>query len=437
MGDSESAIFDDLPNHYHYLLLEKGEQRLIFRIKEVTDEDSAWEWFRKLSTSTKVTWRKAKTYPRCGRRNVFKVDMKCQHAKDSRTTGLGFTKKTNCEAMLQITIKRYYEHSRAEKRNSLDKEYPAIVTFKNDHNHALDSGNILKFRDLSSATKEKLRSLFYQGHSAASALIHLKYDLMHEYKENYSKIESDGFYVPSSSVVNKLFQREFSGENVEFDDEMIGHLKIMINKYNNLTSGRAELGKSVHGNHYFVVICTPIMMRAHKVIPQTAEMVLVDVLQDVEKKLITYLFTTPTLAGDLPIAAIVADCEELGVFEEALTLLKKILPHNSFYSQQMPKVFLTHEDIKEREYLKKEFPLSQMFFCQFRFLKSVWNWLSDEQHDISPDDKEEIYFMIKELMSTTSEDDAVYKYLMLLFYRRVLKDEKLRMYCENLWEKKK
>ncbi|GFU89668.1 SWIM-type domain-containing protein [Trichonephila clavipes] len=362
--------------------------------------------------------------------------MKCQHAKDSRTTGIGSTKKTNCEAMLQIMVKRYYEHSRSYRRSPLDKEYPAIVTFKYDHNHALDSGNILKFRDLSSATREKLRSLFYQGHSAASALIHLKSDLMLQYKENYSKIESDGFYVPSSSVVNKLFQREFSGENVEFDDEIIGHLKIMINRYNNLTSGRAELGKSVHGNHYFVAICTPIMMRAHKVIPQTAEMVLVDVLQDVEKKLITYLFTTPTLAGDLPIAAIVADCEELCVFEEALTLLKKILPHNSFYSQQMPKVFLTHEDIKERKYLKKEFPLSQMFFCQFHLLKAVWNWLSDEQHDISPDDREEIYFMIKEIMSTTSEEDAVYKYLMLLFYRRVLKDEKLRMYCENLWEKR-
>ncbi|GFQ79967.1 hypothetical protein TNCT_723401 [Trichonephila clavata] len=39
-------------------------------------------------------------------------------------------------------------------------------------------------------------------------------------------------------------------------------------------------------------------------------------------------------------------------------------------------------------------------------------------------------------MSATSEEDAVYKYLMLLFYRRVLKDEKLRIYCENLWEKR-
>lgn len=316
----------------------------------------------------------------------------------------------------------------------MDKEYPAIVTFKNAHNHSLNSANILKFRDLSSETKGKLRTLFYQGYSAASALSHLKSDLMLEYKGNYSKIESDGFYVPSISVVNKLFQREFASENIQFDGEIVKHLTIMLSRYNNLTSGRAELGKSVYGNHYFVVMCTPIMMRAHKVIPQTAEMVFVDVLQDVDKKLITYFFTTPTLAGDLPIAAIVTDSEEMNVFEEALTLLKKILPDDSFYGQKMPKVLLTHKDIKEREYLKKGFPLSQMFFCQFHFLKTVWVWLCDEQHDINPDIREDIYFMVKDVMNATSEQDARIKHLMLIFSETVMADDKLRIYFENLWE---
>ncbi|GFU45375.1 SWIM-type domain-containing protein [Nephila pilipes] len=435
MSYSKNIIFDDLPNHYNYFLLDKTENIFIFRIKEVKDEVSAWDWLRKLSEITKVTWRKAKTYPRCGRNNVFRVDLKCQHAKDHRTTGIGFTKKTNCEAILQIVVKRYYERTRSEKRNALDKEYPTIVTFKNTHNHSLDSASILRFRDLSSETKEKLRTLFYQGHSAASALCHLKSDLMLEYKENYFKIESDGFYVPSISVVSKLFQREFSGENVEFEESIIKNLKIMIDRYNNLTSGRAELGKSAHNNH-FVVICTPIMMRAHKVIPQTAELVLVEVLQDLEKKCGTYFFTTPTPAGDIPIAAIVSDIGETDMFEEALTLLKKILPNNSFFSQQMPKVLLTREDMKERESLKKEFPLSQLFSCQFHFLKTVWIWLCDEQHNVTSDDREEIYFMVKDIMDATSEDDAVIKYLMLLFSPTVMRDEKLRIYCENLWEKR-
>ena len=66
------------------------------------------EWLAQLSEKTYVTWRVSKTYPESGRKNIFKLVMRCQHntvssavARCKRTV-----KNTNCPATLHITVKR-------------------------------------------------------------------------------------------------------------------------------------------------------------------------------------------------------------------------------------------------------------------------------------------------------------------------------------------
>ena len=64
------------------------------------------KWLEELCDLSKVTWRKRTTYPRSGRHNSYKVDLKCQHAADKRVQGK-HTKKTGCLAFLQIKVSGY------------------------------------------------------------------------------------------------------------------------------------------------------------------------------------------------------------------------------------------------------------------------------------------------------------------------------------------
>lgn len=109
-----------------------------------------------------------------------------------------------------LFIFRYIPKSRSKSPDLLTKDWPTVCTFKKDHNHGIETAAVLKCRDLSEASKETLKLLFRKGHNPSSALHCLKTDLLLEHGEEFYKIDADGYYVPSLSVVSKLFQKEFS-----------------------------------------------------------------------------------------------------------------------------------------------------------------------------------------------------------------------------------
>ena len=280
------------------------------------------------------------------------------------------------------------------------KSHPCLVKIKNDHNHPLHCPAALKYRDLCPEVKKKLIDLFYRGHSPSSALKCHKTDLMIEKGEDYYKVAADGMFMPTNSVVNHLFEKEFSKKYGSISGEkMIQNLKALLCDYEATTGGKANFQYTENGENYYVVLCTPLMLRAHEKIIQASELVMLDASGGVDKQRHRiYFFVVPCVAGSLPLGVIITDSEKRQVFTEALKCFQTVLPPSAFYYKKYPEIFLTDNDLKEIAAIEKVYPLSKTLLCQFHMLKAFWTWLCDSKHSISKENRQEIYFLFHKLL---------------------------------------
>ena len=79
-------------------------------------------------------------------------------------------------------------------------EYAVLVSIKDKHNHLLETADSVKFRDVSPATVEKLTELFSKGHTPATALDSLKFDLQMECDTEYLWRSADRSICPDSGL---------------------------------------------------------------------------------------------------------------------------------------------------------------------------------------------------------------------------------------------
>lgn len=298
------------------------------------------------------------------------------------------------------------DHSRSKHTDGLVKEYPTIVTLKNPHNHCFDTAAVLRFRDMSVETRKKLLELFHRGHSPSSSLHCLKMDFMLEYSDKYFEIAADGHYVPSNSIVHKLYEAEFKQQYGSMSgDDMFSDLEKILGDYNEQKSGGcAKFGRC--GDQYHVAICSPIMSRAHEKLVQSSELVMVDAAGGIDRQRHRiYFFVTPTAAGGIPLGALITSSEKEEIFHSAISSLKECLPSRSFFNTGCPKVFLTDNDLKERRSLKQQFPAALTMLCIFHVLKAMWSWLCDTKHGIDKCDRQELYFCFKNILYASSETE--------------------------------
>ena len=131
---------------------------------------------------------------------------------------------------------------------------------------------------------------------------------MIEHGDDYYLYAGDGHYVPSLSVVSKLFHKEFIADYGRSGSDMFLSLEQILNSYakNNVCKSKF----SHVGSNYFVSLCTPLMARAHELLPQTGELVMVDAAGGFDRQRHhLYLFISPTAAGGVPVGAIITDSE--------------------------------------------------------------------------------------------------------------------------------
>lgn len=136
------AVTMEYPYGYTYLTISTDKNETVIRIKEITDQDAVKKWVQEFSLISKTTWRKAATYPNSGRRNKYRVDLRCSRFTDSRARGVRPSKNTNCPAKLNVIIKMYRENSKA--KDDLLPEWPCIIIFRRTHNHSLVTAEIRK-----------------------------------------------------------------------------------------------------------------------------------------------------------------------------------------------------------------------------------------------------------------------------------------------------
>lgn len=323
--------------------------------------------------------------------------------------------------------------TRSKVAERCNRDWPTVVVFRGSHNHALSSAAVLKYRDLASDSKQRLCELFRQGHSASSALHCLKTDLLIKHGDKYYEFAADGRFVPSLSIACKLFNKEFQGEyGSTSGTEMFSTLENMLAMYNENMGCKTKFGQI--GQHYYVTMCTPLMTRVHKLLRQTSELVMVDAAGGLDKQRHRlYLFLSPTAAGGVPVGAVITNTEQELVFEAALKDLVDCFPEEAFFGQGFPTLFLTDNDLKERQPLQRLFPESRLLLCQFHMLKAVWAWLCDSKHGVSRDDRQEVYMAFKSVLHAPTVREMCEKFEKLMALPTFEDNGRCGPYFESLW----
>ena len=285
-------------------------------------------------------------------------------------------------------------------------------------------------------TRQRLCTLFRQGHSPSSALHCLKTDLLIQHGDDYYLYAADGHYIPSLSVVSKLFTKEFTAEyGGTSGTDMFLSVEQLLKSYDENNVCKSVFGHV--GSNYFVALCTALMTRAHELLPQTSELVMVDAAGGLDRQRHRlYLFISPTAAGGVPIGAVVTDSEREEVFAEGLQGLMQCFPQQAFFNHGTPQVFLTDNDLKERQPLQTLFPHARLLLCQFHMLKAVWAWLCDRHHHVSTGDRQEVYMAFKDVLLAFTEMEMYEKYEHLMQLTAVEDSDRCTTYFSNLWDQR-
>ncbi|KAI2661234.1 Septation ring formation regulator EzrA [Labeo rohita] len=190
----------------HHELLEMSGDVENFRAAlklQMTTEEQVQKWLEDFQKSSALTWRKSRTYPDSGRYNKYRVDLRCQHKTYSSSSKT--TKNTNCPATMFLILKRFmYERKSRSGDPHIEEGYFLHVNLRNEHNHRLNTAEVMRWRDVSNDTIEKLQQLYKSGHSPSSALKTIKYNLQEEEGDNYIYAIADRSVCPDLQFCYRL-----------------------------------------------------------------------------------------------------------------------------------------------------------------------------------------------------------------------------------------
>nr|XP_045623539.1 uncharacterized protein LOC123773718 isoform X1 [Procambarus clarkii] len=241
----------------------KFEATIRMKIKTKAEAKS---WIKDLERTSAVTWRVDKTYPICGGKktqNVYRIDMRCQHRTYSRSPTAdkkASSKNTCCPAKMFLVVKRTHMASGklSQSTDEYLQEFPTRVYLDFKHNHKLLSPEILRKRDVSEETVQKLTELYKAGHTPLSALEVIKHDLQEEYRDQYVFVAADRSKCPDKQFCYRLYYKLFCPKYPKsFGKKMLlelqGHLKPFCEKYD---SHCASIEKTEDDN-VIIAICSP------------------------------------------------------------------------------------------------------------------------------------------------------------------------------------
>lgn len=191
----------------------------------------------------------------------------------------------------------------------------------------------LSKRDVSKETTEKLKKLFESGHSPASALDTIKYDLQEQEGSNYCFAAADRSVCPDRDYCYHLYQKLFKeAYGAQDGDEMLLDLQTRLDSHNQENGELcAKMARTEEGQ-LVVAICTPLMKRVHAMVRQSGEMSFIDSTGNCDRQNHRlFLLLTHCSAGGLPLGVLITTSESQPTITAALQLLSTILPEDSFF----------------------------------------------------------------------------------------------------------
>ena len=146
-----------------------------------------------------------------------------------------------------------------------------------------------------------------------------------------------------------------------------------------------------------VAMCTPLMKRVHRLVPQAADVVVVDMGQPVDKHrhCRVIILATSSSAGGLPLGVIATTSD--ASFRRAVELYASLLDSRCFYGRGLrgPTLLLVDDCLPLRTALCGVFTASACILCTFRLLVSFWRELWDRRSAVAADQRPHCFALFR------------------------------------------
>ncbi|XP_029348367.1 uncharacterized protein LOC115034941 [Acyrthosiphon pisum] len=273
-----------------------------------------------------------------------------------------------------------------------------------NHSHTLDTadalGNLRSIPD----TRQLFETYFNDGLGITDSMT---------FHEGKLELEGDEYVIADASL-NPKYRTVQHWHNVwrEFNlGPRIG--EGVIEKLQSKKASYEEKGVKILINEepFAVVICTPLMQRAHK-LPYSKDIVFSDSTAscDAHNHSITFMLT-PCAVGAVPLAVIITKGQSMNDYKIGFELVKNCVGPDGFGGECFPKLFITDDSEAERQALQSVWPQSKQLLCRFHICQSVWRWLWGSENNIEKLDRPILYALFNKILTASSVEMAEVAYL--------------------------
>ncbi|XP_025105409.1 uncharacterized protein LOC112570910 [Pomacea canaliculata] len=443
------CVQEILPLGYRYKVTSfqpKSEGKFICEVRlAIFDTDSAKLWLQKFQDRSKVTLRARASVPaKDGGKNIYKQYFRCQHNTNpvsaTANSRLG-SKNSECPALLTIAVQRQLgKLSRPKNIDPLLRDFPTCLRIEHTHNHSLYSADSLRHRDVNNETITKFKGLFSKGHSASSALELHKLDLHMEHGENYVYEAADRAVCPDLGFCHRLYKQVFDEKYSPTSSELlIDSLKTACRTFNAEQNGEFCKVKETASGKIAIAVCTPLMMRVHRLHRASGELVFMDASGGMDRyDCRVFLLLTHSVAGGLPLGCLIVSSEATEVITDALLLYKELLPSDAFFGRgnRGPQVYLTDDSSAERQSLQATFPEATLLLCTFHILQATWRFLWEARNNVKKESRPHLLSIIKKMVYAQSDDEIINVYDNACRDDVVRVNPKFKLYLEKQFERR-
>ena len=392
--EKENLLLAMLPEGYqykfvHYELEQNNLEEIRFSLEarvNVTEQKGVKLFLSQLNQSTGCTFNLQSGRPdrvSDGHRARYsghrKCCMKVMAGKGRKELQPG--KNTNCAAKVGFRLENAVAKT-AEQR--IDREnFPLWIKIDFNHNHSLARAEFLRYRSVSDSTKCAFTDMFEQGFTPSTAHKEMRRKIKAEFPENWPEKFADRSCLPSI-FWSYDWHRQWSDQTVGSRDGIDAFEKAvdMVNEFDRICKEEfplpegeryAKIAQSDQGQTV-VAIVDPFMRRVHRIIPQCAELILIDATSNLDRsdmKLVHLI--TPSVIGGLPVGEILTTREDTDTLMFGLELLKSVLPEGAFYGRGRdtgPQLIMTDDSDSLRNSLSAAWPSAELLLCIFHILQA-------------------------------------------------------------------
>uniref|UniRef100_A0A6P7F071 Uncharacterized protein LOC114324943 n=1 Tax=Diabrotica virgifera virgifera TaxID=50390 RepID=A0A6P7F071_DIAVI len=420
MNQSSSSSFtiediqNAIPLAWKYKILNKVEfgsppkLEVCIKVALFTPEEIQ-SWVEALEEKVQCCYSIQTTRKCAGQKVLFRRRFQCQHKtrdKNLYQNSKTGSRNTNCPSRISVCLMRIQKKFRG--RDPPDPTMPCIIDYVISHNHTPELA--VRFRRVHKNVHEKIKQLFAIGYNASTAYEYIKFELQLNNPETYEDLIVNRSICPDRNYCHRWYNTFIKEHGaIDFTDK-----SFLIKKLEEYNTKMGEICTKIEstGEDFIIVLCPPLFKRIHAHIKASSEVVFMAAInpadQDGSK---AFFMLTHSECGTLPLGIIFTSVEDPQLVIKGLQMLKSLIGVAMFYGKEEgPGLFVVDDCEAEQIALNTMWPESNVLFCGFHILHSLWRYLLCSRNGIPRNESLSFFKTFRQIMTAPTQEECCSMY---------------------------